>query len=163
MIGIITALMIAQQAIQSTTVPPSTEERITFTHAGYTYYVGKTTGNVTVFLAGGQPTPPDEGRPKPPPVINGAAWLSLIIDPNSAEQQAWRTDGEVRTSLQKAGVEYRTYASTEQDIDQLGFRSELTANGSPLVIVQDKAGKVIQAKQVKTLDELKAITKGLKS
>lgn len=160
MISLIASLVIAQQAIQSTTVPPSAEERIAFSHAGYTYYVGKTSGMVTVFPAGGQP--PDEQKPKPPPVINNAAWLSLIVDPNSAEQQAWRTDEETRNLLQKAKIEFRTYASTEADIDQLGFRPELSANGSPLIILQDKAGKVIQVKQVKSLDDLKTIAKGLK-
>jgi hypothetical protein len=118
-----------------------------------------------VVLGDGNPTPPPIPPPVPPdnkPVINGAAWLSLIVDPTDVEQASWRTNSEIRKLLADAKIEFRTYASTERDIDQLGFRSDVSSTGLPTVILQDKSGKLIQAKSPKTLDELKQLIGGLK-
>jgi hypothetical protein len=145
-------------------VQPSTEERVVFSHHGFTFFVGKQTGQVVV-LGDGNPTPPPIPPPVPPdnkPVINGAAWLSLIVDPTDVEQASWRTNSEIRKLLADAKIEFRTYASTERDIDQLGFRSDVSSTGLPTVILQDKSGKLIQAKSPKTLDELKQLIGGLK-
>ena len=165
MIGLITAALLAQISVPSVVVQPSAEERVVFNHNGYTYFVGKQTGQVVVLESDGQPLPVPPPKPKPddlkPPVFKQAAWFSLIVDPTKPEQAAWRTDAAVRSLLASAKVEFRTYASTEKDIDTLNFRSEVEA-GLPVVLIQDKSGNLIQAKKVSSLDELKTLAGGLK-
>lgn len=164
MIGLITAALLAQINVPSVVVQPSAEERVVFNHNGFTYFVGKMTGQVMVLGADSDPDPvpppkpPDEVKP---PVIKQAAWFSLIVDPTKPEQAAWRTDAAVRSLLASAKVEFRTYASTEKDIDTLNFRSEVEA-GLPVVLIQDKSGNLIQAKKVSSLDDLKTLAGGLK-
>ena len=164
MIGLITTLLLTQTSIPSVVVQPSAEERVVFNHAGYTYFVGKMTGQVVVLGANSDsnpippPKPPDEVKP---PVIKQAAWFSLIVDPSSAEQAAWRTDPVVRALVTDAKVQFRTYASTERDIDTLNLRSEVEA-GLPVVVIQDKTGKVLQTKKIDSIESLKFIAGGLK-
>lgn len=164
MISLIASLILAQTSIPSVVVQPSTEERVVFNHAGYTYFVGKSTGQVVVLASDSAPIPVPPPKPNDdtkPPVIKEAAWFSLIVDPSSPEQAAWRTDPVVRGLIKDAKVEFRTYASTERDIDILNLRSEVEAV-LPLVVIQDKAGKLIQAKKIDSLETLKLIAAGLK-
>ena len=164
MIGLITAALLAQISVPSVVVQPSAEERVVFNHNGFTYFVGKMTGQVMVLGADSDPAPvpppkpPDEVKP---PVIKQAAWFSLIVDPSSAEQAAWRTDPVVRGLVTDAKVQFRTYASTERDIDTLNLRSEVES-GLPVVVIQDKAGKVLQTKKIDSIESLKFIAGGLK-
>lgn len=161
MIGLITTLLLTQTSIPSVVVQPSAEERVVFNHAGYTYFVGKQTGQVVVLESGKGPTPPPVIDDTKPPVIKQAAWFSLIVDPSSPEQAAWRTDPVIRSLVTNAKVEFRTYASTEKDIDTLNLRSELN-QGLPVVVIQDKEGRVIKTQKVSSLDEMKTLAGGLK-
>lgn len=165
MIGLITTLLLTQTSIPSVVVQPSTEERVVFNHAGYTYFVGKQTGHVVVLASDTPPTPVPPPKPKPDddtkPVIKQAAWFSVIVDPSNPEQAAWRTDATIRNLVTNAKVEFRTYASTEKDIDTLNLRSELN-QGLPVVVIQDKDGKVIKTQKVSSLDDLKTLAGGLK-
>lgn len=164
MIGLITAALLAQISVPSVVVQPSAEERVVFNHNGFTYFVGKQSGQVMVLGADSDPTPvpppkpPDEVKP---PVIKQAAWFSLIVDPSSPEQAAWRTDPVVRGLVTDAKAQFRSYASTERDIDTLNLRSEVEA-GLPVVVIQDKAGKVLQTKKIDSIESLKLIAGGLK-
>lgn len=166
MIGLITTILLAQISVPSVVVQPSAEERVVFNHNGYTYFVGKQTGQVVVLASDSAPTPVPPPKPKPdddtkPPVIKQAAWFSLIVDPSSPEQAAWRTDPVVRGLIKDAKVEFRTYVSTEKDIDTLNLRSEVEA-GLPTVVIQDKDGKVIKTQKASSLDDLKTLAGGLK-
>lgn len=164
MIGLITTILLAQISVPSVVVQPSAEERVVFNHNGYTYFVGKQTGQVVVLASDSAPIPVPPPKPNDdtkPPVIKQAAWFSLIVDPSSPEQAAWRTDPVVRGLIKDAKVEFRTYASTEKDIDTLNLRSEVEA-GLPVVVIQDKSGKLIQAKKIDSLESLKLIAAGLK-
>jgi hypothetical protein len=165
MIGLITTLLLTQTSIPSVVVQPSTEERVVFNHAGFTYFVGKQTGQVVVLASDTPPAPVPPPKPKPDddskPVIRQAAWFSLIVDPSSPEQAAWRTDTTIRSLVTNAKVEFRTYASTEKDIDTLNLRSELN-QGLPVVVIQDKDGKVIKTQKASSLDDLKTLAGGLK-
>ena len=165
MIGLITTLLLTQTSIPSAVVQPSTEERVVFNHAGYTYFVGKQTGQVVVLASDTPPAPVPPPKPKPDddtkPVIKQAAWFSVIVDPSNPEQAAWRTDATIRNLATNAKVEFRTYASTEKDIDTLNLRSELN-QGLPVVVIQDKDGKVIKTQKVSSLDDLKTLAGGLK-
>ena len=60
-----------------------------------------------------------------------------------------------------AKVQFRTYASTERDIDTLNLRSEVES-GLPVVVIQDKTGKVLQTKKIDSIESLKFIAGGLK-
>ena len=165
MIGLITTLLLTQTSIPSVVVQPSTEERVVFNHAGYTYFVGKQTGQVVVLASDTPPAPVPPPKPKPDddtkPVIKQAAWFSVIVDPSNPEQAAWRTDTTIRSLVTNAKVEFRTYASTEKDIDTLNLRSELN-QGLPVVVIQDKDGKVIKTQKASSLDDLKTLAGGLK-
>jgi hypothetical protein len=165
MIGLITTILLAQISIPSVVVQPSAEERVVFNHNGFTYFVGKQTGQVVVLGSEDQPIPTPPPKPKPDdetrPVIKQAAWFSLIVDPTSPEQAAWRTDPVIRSLVTDAKVQFRTYASTERDIDTLNLRSEAEI-GLPVVVIQDKAGKVLQSKKVDSIETLKFIAGGLK-
>lgn len=165
MIGLITTLLLTQTSIPSVVVQPSAEERVVFSHAGYTYFVGKQTGQVVVLASDTPPAPVPPPKPKPDddtkPVIKQAAWFSVIVDPSNPEQAAWRTDATIRNLVTNAKVEFRTYASTERDIDTLNLRSELS-QGLPVVVIQDKDGRVIKTQKVSSLDDLKTLAGGLK-
>ena len=68
MIGLLVAVLLAQQPVPSTLVPPAAEERVVFSHAGFTYFVGKSSGSVIAIEQGGvRPVPPPEPNPPPPP------------------------------------------------------------------------------------------------
>jgi hypothetical protein len=165
MIGLITTILLAQISVPSVVVQPSAEERVVFNHNGFTYFVGKQTGQVVVLGTEDQPIPTPPPKPKPDddtrPVIKQAAWFSLIVDPTSPEQAAWRTDPVIRSLVTDGKVQFRTYASTERDIDTLNLRSE-AESGLPVVVIQDKAGKVLQTKKVDSIETLKLIAGGLK-
>ena len=165
MIGLITAALLAQISVPSVVVQPSAEERVVFNHNGFTYFVGKQTGQVVVLASDTPPAPVPPPKPKPDddtkPVIKQAAWFSVIVDPSNPEQAAWRTDATIRSLVTNAKVEFRTYASTERDIDTLNLRSELN-QGLPVVVIQDKDGRVIKTQKVSSLDDLKTLAGGLK-
>lgn len=153
------------QVIQSRGLPALPEPSWTFVDGSNTYYVGKQTGAVLV-VRGGNDLPPDDIRPVPPPVpdnpVSDAAWFSVIVDPNSAEQASWRTAPELRQELDRLGIQYRTYGDTERDIETLGFRKTVTEIGLPTVILQDKAGKILKAISPKSLNEILIIAESLK-
>ena len=153
------------QVIQSRGLPALPEPSWTFSDGSNTYFVGKQTGSVLV-VRGGNDLPPDDIRPVPPPVpdnpVSDAAWFSVIVDPNSAEQASWRTAPELRQELDRLGIQYRTYAATERDIETLGFRRTVSETGLPTVILQDKAGKILKAISPKSLNEVLIIAESLK-
>lgn len=152
MISLLVAVLLAQQPVPSTLVPPANEERVVFTHAGYTYFVGKASGSViAVELGGDRPIPPpvpsDEVKPHP---VAGVKWFSVIVDESKPEQQAWRTDPEIRKSLESRGIQYRTYIAGETDIERLGFQTTVGQIGLPVVILQDQSGKMVKSVSPKT-------------
>lgn len=148
-----------QSDIQATSLPPLTEESWTFADNGNVYYIGKTTGKVTV-TRGGQPNPKPDDL-KPPPIIKKTVkWFSLIVDPTSPVQAAYRTDPEARFKLVEAGVEFRTYAFTEADIDMLGLRDIVTRVGLPIAVLQDQDGNIVDCRKINSTDDWKSVVKG---
>lgn len=136
---------------QAQSVPPLTEASWSFTDNGTTYFVGKQTGRIVILRSDQAPEPAPQPAPVPPPVPNveKAAWISLIVDPADSQAATYRTDPQARLAIGRAGIEFRTYVVTERDIDTLGFRSIVTEQGLPTVILQDKAGKVISSRRIK--------------
>ncbi len=152
MIGLLIAVLLAQQPVPSTLVPPAVEERVVFSHAGFTYFVGKSSGSVIAIEQGGvRPVPPpvpDEGeRPQP---VSGIKWFSVVVDESKPEQQAWRTDPEIRKLLESRGIQYRSYTAEETDIDRLGFQQTVGQIGLPTVILQDQNGKIVKSTSPQT-------------
>ena len=137
--------------IQAQSVPPLTEASWSFTDNGTTYFVGKQTGRIVILRSDQTPEPAPQPAPVPPPVPNveKAAWISLIVDPADSQAATYRTDPQARSSISRAGIEFRTYVATERDIETLGFRSIVTEQGLPTVILQDKTGKVISSRRIK--------------
>lgn len=156
MIGLLVSVLLAQQPVPSTLVPPANEERVVFTHAGFTYFVGKTSGSVIAVVQGTAPAPPplpDDSPVRPQPVA-GVKWFSVVIDESKPEQQAWRTDPEIRNALESRGIQYRSYIAGEADIDRLGFQQTVGQIGLPTVILQDQNGRMVKSVSPKTKADL---------
>ena len=78
------------------------------------------------------PVKPDPVKPvpvvsttkeRPGIVASGVKWFVLIIDPSDPSQAAWRPDSGLRSALESKGIQYRSFVSTEEDLDPLGYRS----------------------------------------
>lgn len=164
MIALLVAAILAQQPVPSVVVPPATEAQIVFTHAGFTYAVGRESGKVTATLTSADILP-DNSRPKPPPMpsdLSAVKWFSVIVDETKPEQQSWRTSPELRKVLADRGIQFRSYASVEADIDALGFRTLVGQTGLPTVILQDETGKLIKVTSPKTLAEITQLVEAIR-
>jgi hypothetical protein len=151
--------VLAQSDIQAKALPALAEESWTFSDGGNTYFVGRATGSVIV-VRGDQPKPPDDDI-KPPPVIKkGVKWLSLVLDQADTQAASYRTDAQARSTLQKAGVNFRSYLTNESDVETLGFMSLVEKSGLPAVITQDKEGNVLSVKQVTSPADWTKIVEG---
>lgn len=146
-----------QSDIQATSLPPLTEESWTFADNGNVYYVGKVSGRVTI--ARGLRPGPDELKP-PPVVRKTIKWFSVIVDPASPLHAAYRTDPQARQKLAGAGIEFRTYAVTEADIDALGLRDIVTRVGLPIAVTQDQDGNIVDCRKINTDADWDKIVKG---
>lgn len=164
MISILLTAILAQQPVPSVTVPPATEAQVVFTHAGFTYTVGKDSGKVTATLASADILP-DNSRPKPPPVpsdLSAVKWFTVVVDGTKPEQQSWRTSPELRKALADRGIQFRTYVSEETDIDTLGFRTLVGQTGLPTVILQDETGKLVKVASPKTLTDIAQLVEAIR-
>ena len=148
MITTLATLICLQTPVPSMVLPASGEDRIVFTHAGYTYTVGKQTGKVEV-LGAKPPIPPDD----PVPVAEVVRYVSLIVDPASADQAKWRVNSEVRKLVESGKITLYTYTSNESDVDTLGFRPAVTASGTPIMIFQAKDGKLVKVRKIDSEQE----------
>ena len=150
-------------SIVATSLPAIAEPSWTFTDAGNTYLVGKQSGSVVILRSGNTPAPVPIPPPLPAPVpVVGVKWFSVIVDPSSPEQAAWRTDSALRSEVERKAINYRSYLSTEADIDSLGFRASLQATGTPCVILQDANGKLVKTIRPANLADIMAILEAIK-
>ena len=101
-------------------------------------------------------------KERPAIVASGVKWCVLIIDPSDPSQAAWRTDSGLRSTLESKGIQYRSFVSTEEDLDPLGYRSPVRAVGVPCVILQDANGKMIKTVKPADLGEVLAIAEAIK-
>lgn len=105
-----------------------------------------------------KPDPVVETIAKRPTIVaSGVKWFVLIIDPSDPSQAAWRTDSGLRSALESKGIQYRSFVSTEEDLDPLGYRSSVRATGVPCLILQDANGKMIKTIKPANLGEVLAI------
>ena len=155
-------------SIVATSLPAITEPSWTFTDQGTTYLIGKQSGSVMILRAGIEPERP---RPKPVPVppplpapvpVVGVKWFSVIVDPNSPEQAGWRTDSALRSEVERKTINYRSYLSTEADIDTLGFRASLQSTGTPCVILQNATGKMVKVIRPTNLADIMTLLEAIK-
>jgi len=161
--AILALLLLAQVPIPSTVVPPTAERTIVFQDRGRTYVVGADSGKV-IFLdtsPAPNPTPDDDDivPPPVPPVVDKYDFASLIVEPDNGTQAAWRTNPAIRKAISDKKASYRSYLSTEADIDRLGFRSPLTENGLPLLILQRANGEIVAARKVTSEAEILEVLK----
>ena len=150
----------------ATSLPAIAEPSWAITDGGNTYLVGKQSGSVLI-IRSGDVTPRPTPTPTPPPlpvpdVLSGVKWMSVIVDPSSPEQAAWRTDSALRSEVERKAINYRSYLSTESDIDTLCFRSSLTTTGTPCVILQDANGKLVKVIRPASLGDIMAILEAIK-
>ena len=131
---------------------------VEFADRGRTYTVNVETGRVSFVDVAPQPEPQPD--PKPPVIQEQAAWVSLLVAPYDAAQRAWMTDPKIRDAATRAGVQFRAFSSTEEDVDTLGFRPLARENTIPCVIVQDKDGKVILSRKVTGIDDILSVIGG---
>lgn len=153
--------------ITARSVPPIAEESWSFTDRGTVYFVGKTSGQVR-FVRADTPSPdtePEKPRPKPPPApspVTGVKWFSVIVDPDNAAQAAWRTNPELRAEVARRGIEFRSYLSTESDIDHLGFQQVVGSTGTPCVILQSESGKMLKVLRPQSLADIVDLVESLR-
>lgn len=144
-------------------LPAIAEPSWSFVDQGTVYLIGKSTGSVTIIRSGD--VEPEKPRPKPPPVpdtVTGVKWFSVIVDPSSPEQAAWRTDSALRSEVERKAINYRSYLSNESDIDSLGFRSSLQATSTPCVILQDANGKLVKTIRPANLTDIMTLLEAIK-
>jgi len=100
---------------------------------------------------------------KPPETLaSGVKWFVVVVDPSDISQAIWRTDRGLRDALAAKGVQIRSYVSTEEDLDQLGYRATVRGVGVPCVILQDGNGKLIKAIRPTTLADVVAIAEAIR-
>jgi len=160
---LILAVPVMADTGQATSLPAMSESSWTFTDGGNTYLVGKQSGSVLILRSGEEP----ERRPKPRPIpipdtLSGVKWMSVIVDPSSPDQAAWRTDSALRSEVERKAINYRSYLTTESDVDSLGFRSLLQSTGTPCVIMQDANGKLVKTIRPTSLADIMAILEAIK-
>ena len=110
-----------------------------------------------------KPVPVVETTKKQPAIVaSGVKWFVLIIDPSDPSQAAWRTDRGLRDAIAGKGIQYRSFISTEEDLDQLGYRATVRAVGVPCVILQDAKGKLVKAIKPTTLGDVVAIAEAIR-
>lgn len=150
-------------SIVATSLPAISEPSWTFTDQGTTYLVGKQSGSVVILRSGNTPAPVPIPPPVPAPVpVVGVKWFSVIVDPNSPEQAGWRTDSALRSEVERKAINYRSYLSTEADIDSLGFRSSLQSTGTPCVILQNATGKMVKVIRPTNLADIMTLLEAIK-
>jgi hypothetical protein len=148
----------------ATSLPAMSEPSWAITDGGNTYLVGKQSGTVLI-IRSGDIAPRPQPRPIPIPIpdaITGVKWLSVIVDTDNPDQAAWRTDSALRTEVERKAINYRSYLSTEADIDSLGFRASLQSTGTPCVILQDANGKLVKVIRPANLADIMAIVEAIK-
>ena len=131
---------------------------VEFADRGRIYTVNVDTGRVSFVDTAPQPEPQPD--PKPPVIQEQPAWVSLLVAPYDAAQRAWMTDTKIRDAATRAGVQFRAFSSTEEDVDTLGFRRLARENTIPCIIVQDKDGKVLLSRKVTGIDDILSVIGG---
>lgn len=100
------------------------------------------------------PTPKPDPTPFPPIVAEKAAFYTLMVAPYDPEQRSWLDDKTIRAEMLAAGVRFRVFNSTEEDVDTLGLRQFARQNEIPSVVIQNKAGKVILSRKVTSAEDV---------
>ena len=164
LIEALTLALLGQVEIPSMTVPPTSEKTVIFHDRGRVYVVGSLSGKVQVLdnAPAPNPTPDDDDvtpDPVPPPAPTAYKWANVVIERNDVERNAWRDSAAIRDAVKAKDGRIIFIASDESDIDSRGLRRHITANGLPMVVLQDKDGKVVLSKPVKTEAELLEVLK----
>ena len=107
-------------------------------------------------------TPSVEPVKPPETLVSGVKWFVVVVDPSDISQAIWRTDRGLRDALASKGVQIRSYVSTEEDLDQLGYRATVRGVGVPCVILQDANGKLVKAIRPTTLADVVAIAEAIR-
>lgn len=90
------------------------------------------------------PVPPAPG-PNPPNPVSGPLHVSLVVDLDSMtpDLATLRAGIKARETFQTLDVVYRTYSSSSTDLARLNLVNSIAKAGTPCLIVQNAAGKVI--------------------
>jgi len=148
---------------QATSLPAMSESSWIFVDQGNTYLIGKQSGSVLILRSGDEPRPQPRPIPIPiPDAITGVKWLSVIVDTDNPDQAAWRTDSALRTEVERKAINYRSYLTSESDVDSLGFRALLQSTGTPCVILQDANGKLVKTIRPANLADIMAILEAIR-
>jgi hypothetical protein len=159
----LSAMPVMADTGQATSLPAMSESSWMVVDGSNTYLIGKQSGSVLILRSGDEPRPQPRPIPIPiPDTITGVKWLSVIVDTDNPDQAAWRTDSALRSEVERKAINYRSYLSTEADIDSLGFRASLQATGTPCVILQDANGKLVKVIRPANLADIMAILEAIK-
>ena len=159
-IAVLPAAASLPSATGQAVIPSTIRTVVEFQDRGRAYTIDTVSGRVSFVDTAPQPQPEPQPDPKPPVIQEQAAWVSLLVAPYDAAQRAWMTDPKIRDAATRAGVQFRAFSSTEEDVDTLGFRPLARENTIPCVIVQDKDGKVLLSRKVTGIDDIIAVIGG---
>ena len=150
----LTVAATATAAGQSAVIPSRLVKVVEFADRDRLYRVDLETGKVTFTDSGNvqpvppAPTPTPTPDVKPKPVPSKALWMTIIVAPYDVAQRELLDDPAVRKAAADRGVFLRVLNSTEEDVDNLGFRATVRSATVPCVIIQDKGGSIIVGRKV---------------
>lgn len=150
---------------------PTVRRVLEFEHAGFVYSVDMDAGRVTfVERSNVQPVPgptpgpapvPVPPPPAPTPTIQGAKFVSLVVDPLSPEQQAWFHSDKIRTIARDKKLEFRGFSWDEEDPVALRFGVLGLPKGVPYLVIQSEDRRQYLAKPVTSEADILEILRGL--
>lgn len=159
--------MMQPPAMANDPVPSRIVKVVEFEDFGHVFRVDTKSGQVTkTRVADVQPLPPGPSpqptpTPDPPaPVIPEPGWVLLFVTPNKADAQ-WRDSEEIRGAAASRQAQFRSFISTESEVDDFGYRKLVRINTVPCIVILDRENKVILSRKLESLeDAIKAVKEG---
>ena len=139
----LTALLLALTTQAPIVIAPGPARPVVVVLDGQAYQL------TTTPLAG--PVPPDPPVPPPPkppeppaPLpVSGVLWVSLVVQDSDVAQAKLRTHADVRSIAKPGEVQLRTYTHDDPALASVKLTPYVEKQGTPLLVVQDSAGKVL--------------------
>ena len=139
----LTALLLALTTQAPIVIAPGPARPVVVVLDGQAYQI-----TTTPFSGPMPPDPPSPPPPKPPepPVplpVAGVLWVSLVVQDSDVAQAKLRTHADVRAVAKPGEVQLRTYTHDDPALAAVKLTPYVAQHGTPLLVVQDAAGKVL--------------------
>lgn len=166
-LGLVGMMPDGQPLMAQAPIPSRIVRAVEFEDFGHVFRVDVDSGKVTkTKVADVQPLPPGPSpqptpAPNPPaPVIPEPGWVLLFVTPNKADAQ-WRDSEEIRVAAAERQAQFRSFISTESEVDDFGYRRLVRINTVPCIVILDRENRVILSRKLESLeDAIKAVKEG---